>query len=160
MKSTVFYKDNLGYIHTDRISALKNKDGKQITETMCLFSGRTEMWLVNVETCAMRHLVGPDGLLVGFSDDDIDWTLDNVKQRKQKVISRQIDYGTLEAIKCNLKEGGVMLKWCFHHEYGGAGDCDGFGVEPDRWEYLYIHVGDNCELLSKWTSLESLRSLL
>lgn len=160
MKTTVFYKDNLDILHTDQISVLKNKNGRKITRNLYLFSCDPETWLVNVETLAMRQIVDPMGRIVGFSDEDIDWSLDIVRQNKQKVLSRQVYGGNLEGICCKHTVGGIMLKWCFHHGYGDAGDCDGFGVEPDEWEYLYIHVDENCGLLSKWTSLANLQSLL
>lgn len=156
----IFYEDEDGYLCTESIDALKGKQGRYVDGDLYMFFDKSGMWFVNVDTLEMRQWGGPNDTVAGFADSEIDWELDVVKKYKKNVQNRQIAYGKLEKSGWNSLDGGIILKWCIYHEYGGMGDSDGYGVEPDEWEYLYIRIGNDCEPLSKWTSLSKLNPVL
>lgn len=165
MKFTHFYKDRDGYLLTDTYDCLKGLKGlcwgnyfHDELMNLYLFKGdKPTTWIVDVKSGNMRQIVDENSHLSGFSDADIDWDADVVCRFKSNVQARYIAKNTIEKEDYRIKEKCLLLRWCIFFEDGYASmDSDGFGMEPDEIENLYMLMDENLQPLSKWTTLEKI----
>lgn len=115
-------------------------------------------YIVNKATKKAR-LIDDNGLLVGFSDEEIDFaTLDKVPL-SHNAHSRRIDYRGIGRWD-DCEKGIFALSWMLYPDGQYFADSDGYGGEDNDELMVYCVMNDNLEVIRPFTIVRDMRALL
>lgn len=117
-----------------------------------------DRYLVNKATGKARQISMP-GYVVGFSDDEIDFSTVDKLPHGYKAHSRDMDYTPI----CwydRCKNGIIALVWMLYPEGRYFADEDGYGMEDNDEEKIYCILNDNLEVIRPFTVVPNIRALL
>ena len=115
-------------------------------------------YIVNKATKKTR-LIDDNGLLVGFTDDEIDFaTLDQV-QNSHNARPRRIFYAGIGRWD-DCQNGIFALCWMLYPDGQYFADSDGYGGEDNDELMVYCVMNDNLEVIRPFTVVSDMRALL
>ncbi len=115
-------------------------------------------YIVNKATGKAR-LIDDNGLLVGFSDEEIDFaTLDKVPN-SHNARPRRIYYAGIGRWD-DCQNGIFALCWMLYPDGQYFADSDGFGGEDNDELTVYCVMNDNLEVIRPFTVVRDIRALL
>lgn len=117
-----------------------------------------DRYLVNKVTGKARQISTP-GIVVGFSDEDIDFATVDKSPHGYTARSRRMDF-TPVGWYDRCKNGLIVLVWILYPEGRYFADEDGFGMEDNDEEKIYCVINDNLEVVRPFTIVHNLQALL
>lgn len=115
-------------------------------------------YLVNKATGKAR-VTDSLGLLVGFSNKEIDFKTLDKTPNSQNAHTRRIDYARIGRWD-DCKEGLIALSWMLYPDGRYFADSDGFGGEDNDELTVYCVMNDNLEVIRPFTIVRDIRELL
>ena len=123
---------------------------------MRLFSNRSygnkQIFIVNPYIKKVYPISEPNGKLVGFTLDDIDW--DNVNQLERNSDAKRLvaDYGGLSI--GDFKDGIAYVSWMLYPDGRYFADEDGFGMEDNDEVNISAYIDNQCRVVVKFQDME------
>lgn len=115
-------------------------------------------YIVNKATKKTR-LIDDNGLLVGFTDDEIDFaTLDQVPN-SHNARQRRIFYAGIGRWD-DCQNGIFALCWMLYPDGQYFADSDGYGGEDNDELMVYCVMNDNLEVIRPFTVVSDMQALL
>ena len=115
-------------------------------------------YIVNKATKKAR-LIDDNGLLVGFTDDEIDFaTLDQVPN-SHNARPRRIFYAGIGRWD-DCQNGIFALCWMLYPDGQYFADSDGYGGEDNDELMVYCVMNDNLEVIRPFTVVSDMQALL
>ncbi len=115
-------------------------------------------YLVNIATGKARQIYKP-GFIVGFSDDEIDFTTIDRMPNSHNAHPRIMRYGEV----CwwnSCRNGLIALCWTLYPDGRYFADEDGFGMEDNDELTVYCVMNDNLEVVRPFTVVPDINALL
>lgn len=123
---------------------------------MLLFSNRTygnkQIFIVNPAIKKIYPISEPNGKLVGFTLDDIDW--DSVNQLEHNYDAKRLvaDYGGLSI--GDYQDGIAYVSWMLYPDGRYFADEDGFGMEDNDEVNISAYIDTQCRVVVKFQDME------
>ena len=123
---------------------------------MLLFSNRSygnkQIFIVNPAIKKVYPISKPNGKLVGFSLNDIDW--DNVNQLEHNGDAKRLvaDYGGLSIE--DYKDGIAYVRWMLYPDGRYFADEYGFGMEDNDEVNISAYIDTQCRVVVKFQNME------
>ena len=115
-------------------------------------------YLVNKVTGKAR-LINSHGLLIGFSDEEIDFEAIDKLENSHNAHTRDIDYAGINRWT-NCKNGLIALSWMLYPDGRYFADEDGFGMEDNDEVTVYCVMNEDLEVIRPFAPVEDVPSLL
>lgn len=115
-------------------------------------------YLVNKATGKAR-LIDGDRLLLGFTDEEIDYATIDKFEHSHNAHSRRIDYARIGRWD-DCENGLFALCWMLYPDGRYFADSDGFGGEDNDELTVYCVMNDNLEVIRPFTVVKDIRALL
>ena len=115
-------------------------------------------YLVNKATGKTR-LIDGDGLLLGFTDEEIDYATIDKLENSHNAHPRRIAYAGINRYD-NCKKGILALCWMLYPDGQYFADEDGYGMEDNDELTVYCVMNDNLEVIRPFTAVKDIRALL
>ena len=114
--------------------------------------GNKQIFIVNPAIKKVYPISEPNGKLVGFTLDDIDW--DNVNQLEHNYDAKRLvaDYGGLSI--SDYKDGLAYVSWMLYPDGRYFADEDGFGMEDNDEVNIGAYIDTECRVVVKFQDLE------
>ena len=97
----------------------------------------------------------PDGTLVGFTKDDIDW--DNVSQLEHNGDAYRLRASYAFGVE-DYSDGLACVCWMLYPDGRYFADSDGFGMEDNDEVNVYAYIDTECRVIIKFQDLEKARA--
>lgn len=123
---------------------------------MLLFGNRSygnkQTFIVNPAIKKVYPISEPNGKLVGFSLDDIDW--DNVNQLEYNADAKRLvaNYGGLSI--GNYQDGIADVEWTLYPDGCYFADEDGFGMEDNEEVNISAYIDTQCRVVVKFQDMK------
>lgn len=115
-------------------------------------------YLVNKATGKAR-LIDGDGLLLGFTDKEIDYATIDKLENSHNAHSRRIAYRGIGRWD-DCQKGIFALSWMLYPDGRYFADSDGFGGEDNDELTVYCVMNDNLEVIRPFTVVRNVAALL
>ena len=114
--------------------------------------GNKQIFIVNPAIKKVYPISEPNGKLVGFTLDDIDW--DNVNQLENNYDAKRLvaDYGGLSI--GDFKDGLAYVSWMLYPDGRYFADEDGFGMEDNDEVNISAYIDTQCRVVVKFQDME------
>ena len=114
--------------------------------------GNKQIFIVNPAIKKVYPISEPNGKLVGFSLDDIDW--DNVNQLEHNGDAKRLvaDYGGLSI--GDYHDGLAYVSWMLYPDGRYFADEDGFGMEDNDEVNISAYIDTQCRVVVKFQDME------
>ncbi len=114
--------------------------------------GNKQIFIVNPAIKKVYPISEPNGKLVGFTLDDIDW--DNVNQLEHNGDAKRLvaDYGGLSI--GDYQDGLAYVSWMLYPDGRYFADEDGFGMEDNDEVNIAAYIDTQCRAVVKFQDLE------
>ena len=122
---------------------------------LCFWSkawGNKQTFMVNTALKKSYPISEPNGYLVGFTKDDIDW--DNVSQLEHNADAYRLvaDYGGI-GIE-DYRDGMARVHWMLYPDGRYFGDGDGFGMDDNDEVDVYAYIDTECRVVIKFQDMK------
>ena len=122
---------------------------------MVLFKNRSygnkQIYIVDTAKKKVYPISTPDGRLVGFSHDDIDW--DNVNQLEHNVNARRLVANYADLGFSDYQDGIARVDWMLYPNGRYFADGDGFGREDNEAVIISAYINTECRVVGKFKIL-------
>ena len=115
-------------------------------------------YIVNTATGKAR-LIDDNGLLVGFSDEEIDFTAIDKMENSHNAPPRRIAYAGINRYD-NCQNGIFALCWMLYPDGQYFADEDGYGMEDNDELTVYCIMDDNLNVIRPFTVVRDIAALL
>ena len=115
-------------------------------------------YLVNKATGKAR-LIDGDGLLLGFTDKEIDYATIDKLENSHNAHPRRIAYRGISRWD-DCEKGIFALSWMLYPDGRYFADSDGFGGEDNDELTVYCVMNDNLEVIRPFTVVRDVAALL
>ena len=115
-------------------------------------------YIVNKATGKTR-LIDDNGLLVGFTDDDIDFATIDKMENSHNAHPRRICYACIGRWD-DCKNGLFAISWMLYPDGQYFADEDGYGMEDNDELTVYCVMNDNLEVVRPFTVVRDVKALL
>jgi len=105
--------------------------------------------VVNTVLKKAYTIVNPDGDIVGFTKDDIDWN--NVNQLEHNYDAMNLHTSYAFGIT-DYKDGVAQVEWMLYPDGRYFADEDGFGMEDNDEVYICATIDTECRVVVKFKS--------
>jgi hypothetical protein len=114
--------------------------------------GNKQIFIVNPALKKVYPISEPNGHLVGFTLDDIDW--DNVNQLENNYDAKRLvaDYGGLSI--GHYQDGLAYVSWMLYPDGRYFADEDGFGMEDNDEVNISAYIDTQCRVVVKFQDME------
>lgn len=114
--------------------------------------GNKQIFIVNPAIKKVYPISEPNGQLVGFTLDDIEW--DNVNQLEHNYDAKRLvaDYGGLSI--GDYQDGLARVDWMLYPDGRYFADEDGFGMEDNDEVNITAYIDTQCRIVVKFQDLE------
>lgn len=114
--------------------------------------GNKQIFIVNPAIKKVYPISEPNGKLVGFTLDDIDW--DSVNQLEHNYDAKRLvaDYGGLSI--GDYKDGIAYISWMLYPDGRYFADEDGFGMEDNDEVNIGAYIDTQCRVVVKFQDME------
>ena len=114
--------------------------------------GNKQIFIVNPALKKVYPISEPNGQLVGFILDDIDW--DNVNQLEHNYDAKRLvaDYGGLSI--GDYQDGIARVDWMLYPDGRYFADEDGFGMEDNDEVNITAYIDTQCRVVVKFQDME------
>ena len=114
--------------------------------------GNKQIFIVNPAIKKVYPISEPNGKLVGFTSDDIDW--DNVNQLEHNADAKRLvaDYGGLSI--GDYQDGVARVDWMLYPDGRYFADEDGFGMEDNDEVNVSAYIDTECRVLVKFQDMK------
>ena len=114
--------------------------------------GNKQIFIVNPAIKKVYPISEPNGKLVGFSLDDIEW--DSVNQLEHNGDAKRLvaDYGGLSI--GDYQDGLAYVSWMLYPDGRYFADEDGFGMEDNDEVNIAAYIDTQCRVVVKFQDLE------
>ena len=114
--------------------------------------GNKQIFIVNPAIKKVYPISEPNGKLVGFTLDDIDW--DSVNQLEHNGDAKRLvaDYGGLSI--ADYQDGLAYVEWMLYPDGRYFADEDGFGMEDNDEVNIAAYIDTQCRVVVKFQDLE------
>lgn len=114
--------------------------------------GNKQIFIVNPALKKVYPISEPNGHLVGFTLDDIDW--DNVNQLEHNYDAKRLvaDYGGLSI--GDYQDGIAYVSWMLYPDGRYFADEDGFGMEDNDEVNISAYIDTQCRVVVKFQDME------
>ena len=114
--------------------------------------GNKQIFIVNPAIRKVYPISEPDGKLVGFTLDDIDW--DSVNQLEHNYDAKRLvaDYGGLSI--GDYHDGLAYVSWMLYPDGRYFADEDGFGIEDNDEVNISAYIDTQCRVVVKFQDME------
>lgn len=114
--------------------------------------GNKQIFIVNPAIKKVYPISEPDGKLVAFTHDDIDW--DNVNQLEHNGDAKRLvaNYGGLSI--GNYQDGLAYVSWMLYPDGRYFADEDGFGMEDNDEVNIAAYIDTQCRVVVKFQDME------
>ena len=114
--------------------------------------GNKQIFIVNPALKKVYPISEPNGNLVGFTLDDIDW--DNVNQLEHNYDAKRLvaDYGGLSI--GDYQDGLARVDWMLYPDGRYFADEDGFGMEDNDEVNISAYIDTQCRVVVKFQDME------
>ena len=114
--------------------------------------GNKQIFIVNPALKKVYPISEPNGSLVGFTLDDIDW--DNVNQLEHNYDAKRLvaDYGGLSI--GDYQDGLAYVSWMLYPDGRYFADEDGFGMEDNDEVNISAYIDTQCRVVVKFQDME------
>lgn len=110
-----------------------------------------QLFIVNTALKKAYAITQADGLLVGFTKDDIDW--DNVSQLENNGDAYNLQACYYFGVE-DYKDGVARVNWMLYPDGRYFADEDGFGMEDNDEVNVYAYIDTECRVLVKFQEME------
>lgn len=110
-----------------------------------------QLFIVNTALKKAYAITQADGLLVGFTKDDIDW--DNVSQLENNGDAYNLQACYYFGVE-EYKDGVALVNWMLYPDGRYFADEDGFGMEDNDEVNVYAYIDTECRVLVKFQEIE------
>lgn len=122
---------------------------------LCFWSkawGNKQTFMVNTALKKSYPISEPNGYLVGFTKDDIDW--DNVSKLEHNADAYRLvaDYGGI-GIE-DYRDGMARVDWMLYPDGRYFGDEDGFGMDDNDEVDIYAYIDTECRVMIKFQDMK------
>lgn len=121
---------------------------------ICFWSktwGNKHTFIVNTNLKKAYEIVNPEGKLVGFTLDDIEW--DNVNQLEHNYEAKELQTSYSFGIG-DYESGIASVDWMLHPDGRYFADEDGFGMRDDDEVYISAYIDTECRVLVKFQNMD------
>ena len=121
---------------------------------ICFWSkawGNKQTFLVNTDLGRSYPIAAPDGTLVGFTQDDIEW--ENVNQLEHNYDAKRLQACYSFGIG-DFSDGVACVNWMLYPDGRYFGDEDGFGMEDNDEVNVSAYIDTECHVLVKFQDME------
>lgn len=121
---------------------------------LCFWSkawGNKQTFLVNTNLKKSFPITSPNGCLVGFTHDDIDW--DNVNQLEYNGDAHRLQASYYFGID-DFIDGIARVNWMLYPDGRYFADEDGFGMEDNDEVNVSAYIDTECRVLVKFQDME------
>ena len=108
--------------------------------------------VVNTVLKKAYTIVNPDGDIVGFTKDDIDW--DNVNQLEHNYDAMNLHASYAFGIT-DYKDGVAQVEWMLYPDGRYFADEDGFGMEDNDEVYICATIDTECRVVVKFRDIDN-----
>ena len=114
--------------------------------------GNKQIFIVNPTIKKVYPISEPNGKLVGFTLDDIDW--DSVNQMEHNHDAKRLiaDYGGLSI--GDYQDGIAYVSWMLYPDGRYFADEDGFGMEDNDEVNISAYIDTQCRVVVKFQDME------
>jgi len=114
--------------------------------------GNKQIFIVNPAIRKVYPISEPNGRLVGFTLDDIDW--DSVNQLEHNYDAKRLvaDYGGLSI--GDYQDGIAYVSWMLYPDGRYFADEDGFGMEDNDEVNISAYIDTQCRVVVKFQDME------
>jgi len=123
---------------------------------MLLFSNRSygnkQIFIVNPAIKKVYPISEPNGKLVGFTLDDIDWDCVNQLEHNYDAKRLVADYGGLSI--SDYQDGIAYVSWMLYPDGRYFADEDGFGMEDNDEVNISAYIDTQCRVVVKFQDME------
>lgn len=114
--------------------------------------GNKQIFIVNPAIKKVYPISEPDGKLVAFTHDDIDW--DNVNQLEHNGDAKRLvaNYGGLSI--GDYQDGLAYVSWMLYPDGRYFADEDGFGMEDNDEVNIAAYIDTQCRVVVKFQDME------
>ena len=114
--------------------------------------GNKQIFIVNPAIKKVYPISEPNGKLVGFTLDDIEW--DSVNQLEHNGDAKRLvaDYGGLSI--GDYQDGLAYVSWMLYPDGRYFADEDGFGMEDNDEVNIAAYIDTQCRVVVKFQDLE------
>lgn len=113
--------------------------------------GNKQSFIVNTSLKKAYPISEPDGTLVGFTKDDIDW--DNVSQLEHNGDAYRLQACYYFGVE-DYKDGVARVEWMLYPDGRYFADEDGFGMEDNDEVNVSAYIDTECRVLVKFQDME------
>ena len=114
--------------------------------------GNKQIFIVNPALKKVYPISAPNGHLVGFTLDDIDW--DNVNQLEHSYNAQRLvaEYSGLSI--GDYQDGVAYVNWMLYPDGRYFADEDGFGMEDNDEVNIGAYIDTQCRVVVKFQDME------
>lgn len=114
--------------------------------------GNKQIFIVNPALKKVYPISAPNGHLVGFTHDDIDW--DNVNQLEHSYNAQRLvaEYSGLSI--GDYQDGVAYVNWMLYPDGRYFADEDGFGMEDNDEVNISAYIDTQCRVVVKFQDME------
>ena len=113
--------------------------------------GNKQSYIVNAVLKKSYAISEPDGTLVGFTKDDVDW--DNVSRLENNGDAYRLQACYYFGIE-DYKDGLARVNWMLYPDGRYFADEDGFGMEDNDEVNIYAYIDTECRVIVKFQDME------
>ena len=114
--------------------------------------GNKQIFIVNPAIRKVYPISEPDGKLVGFTLDDIDWDCVNQLEHNYDAKRLVADYGGLSI--SDYQDGIAYVSWMLYPDGRYFADEDGFGMEDNDEVNISAYIDTQCRVVVKFQDME------
>ena len=123
-----------------------------------VFDEDLDGYLVNTKTGKAR-LIDSNGILVGFTDEEIDYATIDKLENSHNAYPRRIAYAGIGRYD-DCQNGIFALCWMLYPDGQYFADEDGYGMEDNDELTVYCVMNDNLEVVRPFTQVPDIKALL
>ena len=114
--------------------------------------GNKQIFIVNPAIRKVYPISEPNGRLVGFTLDDIDWDCVNQLEHNYDAKRLVADYGGLSI--GDYHDGIAYVSWMLYPDGRYFADEDGFGMEDNDEVNISAYIDTQCRVVVKFQDME------
>lgn len=115
--------------------------------------GNKQIFIVNTVLKKVYTIAEPNGKLVGFTKDDVDW--DNVSQLENNIDAYRMETCYYFGIE-DYHDGLARVNWMLYPDGRYFADEDGFGMEDNDETNVYAYIDTECRVVVKFQDKKDL----
>lgn len=114
--------------------------------------GNKQIFIVNPSLKKVYPISEPNGQLVGFTLDDIDW--DSVNQLEHNYDAHRLVAHYAGLSIGDFQDGIAYVSWMLYPDGRYFADEDGFGMEDNDEVYISAYIDTQCRVVVKFQEME------